>query len=110
MIRSNLTRNSNLIKSVNSKQFYGLFDRFRSNKNPAINDKMDAALFDTTKNIKDIDDHSDGREMDVDIVKKFGRPSYKEMNPADVMSLKLKRHKPALAKEFDYNDTNKGLE
>ena len=69
---------------------------------------MDAALFDTTKNLKDINSHTDSD--DVDIIKKFGRPSYNKMNKADVIELKLKRHKPALSQEFDYKDTNQGLE
>ncbi|KAL6948240.1 hypothetical protein ACO0OE_002267 [Hanseniaspora uvarum] len=108
MIRSNLVKKNHLIKNVNSKQFYGLFDRFKSNKLPEIDKSMDAALFDTTKNLKDINSHTDSD--DVDIIKKFGRPSYNKMNKADVIELKLKRHKPALSQEFDYKDTNQGLE
>lgn len=108
MIRSNLINKNHLVKNVNSKQFYGLFDRFKSNKVPPIDKSMDASLFDTTTNLKDMENHKDS--PDADIIKKFGRPSYNKMNRADILDLKLKRHKPALKNAFDYKDTDKGLE
>ena len=105
---SRIISNKHMMKFISCKKPYSILDKFKTNKVPGITEKDNDKMFDTTQNINDSTLSSD--VSDNDDIKRFGRPAYSKMNPADFYDLKVKAHKPALKHQFDYTDVNNGLD